>query len=122
MNDKYTAYKLKYRYGVDDLVSSNPYTGEWSHFSPFFKITEEEYKADVKGYEDKANAYNTTYLNKLKEEGRYKEEYEITFNMMNLPEFDNPTKEPQYSNFGMLIPKGDVGNIPKFDFKYEDNT
>jgi len=122
MEKIYKKYTHTGKQGIDDLTSTIPYDGDpnWPIFRPAFDITEEEYKADKQGYADRVTAQNNEYVNKLKEEGIYGKEYQVHFNFMSHPDFDQPANSTE-SNFTMLIPKGHGKDlkIPKFTIKYD---
>jgi len=62
-----------------------------------------------KDYED-----NAKYVEELKASGEYGQPYEITLNLMSIPEFDEPS--PMLGNYGLLIPQGKLKEGDKIPF------
>lgn len=106
----FTSYSFKGNYGITDLVPIYPYySDEWSTtYNPFFKdVTEEEYKKNPAAYERRVRGHNTEYIESLKEQARYGEEYVTTLNLMHHPDFDdnkiNPVGSPMESHRMIFI-------------------
>ena len=110
-------YVFTGKLGLDDLKSLSPYTDDWGTFEPAFDITEEEYNADRNAYTKRVIELNETYIKDLKSQGKYLKEYKIHFKYSTPPEFDS---QPDYSQSGILMPKGNLSNedLPKFNVKY----
>lgn len=103
--NQYKSFSIKKVHGVDDLKSIYPYSDEWGTFRPAFNdVTEKWYKQNMDTYKQRVTDWNNQYIEKLKSEGKYLTEYTTHFNFRSYPEFDTPS--PQFSDFGILMPKG----------------
>lgn len=91
--NKVTHYTGHYKYGIDDLKNPDPYfqgDGQWPLFSSAFEdVTEEDYKNDPKGYENRVTEWNDNHIKELKEKGLYLSPYQIELDMIHNPLYDD---------------------------------
>lgn len=119
-------FSVSIRKGIDDLISWSPYANasDWPVFRPHYELTEEEYVANPKEYEERIKAVNEQYVKQLKDNGTFGELHTTNFMVNEIPEFDEP-KYPLYSNYGILIPTGNHNGVvpPKMgvEFKPKDD-
>ncbi len=98
-------YTIKYKHGIHDLKSEYAFhgnsqgdesrsnniatylaSGGWMSFMFDCPMTEEAIAIEVA----KRKEWNIDYINKLKDEGRFGEEYEIALSIQEHPLFDTP--------------------------------
>ena len=116
-------YKVIFRRGIDDLKPEYAFVGSsqgdhsatneiedyknsqgWLSF--IFDNVDEEDQLAIYTESAIRKQENKDYIQKLKEEGRYKEEYEIKFEFKHCPEFDDVkenTELPLSSFKGLII-------------------
>ena len=116
-------YKIKCKLGIDDLlcevafignsqgdesgsnlISDYNNSGGWMSITRGFEEIANDQKAIYKESERRYNV-NIDYIEKLKAEGRYGEEYEIDINLHPHPSFDTPTNKggPPLSSYRMIF-------------------
>lgn len=119
---EYKTFTVKSQKGITDLISEVPYRGDsqYPYFAPYFKITEEEYKADKEKYAEAIREINEQYVIKLKESGEYGKETKTHFNFKGVDSF-NDSPSVIFGKSELLIPKGiyNTVEVPKFNIKFD---
>lgn len=112
-------YEIKFKHGIHDLKSEYAFHGNsqgdesvsnsiatyqasqgWMSFMFDCPMTEEAIAIEVA----KNKAWNKEYIQKLKDEGRFGEEYTITMSVQEHPLFDTPKHEsPPSESYQMVF-------------------
>ena len=79
-------YKLKGMRGITDLASEYPYNEYGDYFG---RIPESEYLKDKEGYAEVRRKLNEAYIEQLKKDGKYGEEYTTEISITSITEFDD---------------------------------
>lgn len=111
-------YRYTGRQGIDDLKSMSPYSeDQWEpKYQGLFGVSEEDYLRNPEAYQKQVEEFNAKYIADLFLKGEYGKEWHRDFVFQTLDEFSSPPGDDSKSD--ILIPKGNTGEIPKFNVKY----
>lgn len=110
-------YKIKAYKGVNDLQNIYAWTGGSQGDESFTNNVKENHEWMIYNFKDidkndqeainiesaRRKEENENYIQKLKEIGKYKEEYEINIHMMHNPLFDRPNQPVYKAESSKLI-------------------
>jgi hypothetical protein len=105
MDSEVKEYLFVGQKGVHDLKSQYPYHGEWSTFSSYYDVTEEQYLNDPTAYQERIKKDNEQYISELKEKGEFKDNYTVKIQIPFNKEFDSTIESslPTLESYQMLI-------------------